>query len=225
MIASHALLASRVIGRGEKRAMATEPLSGKAATQERILVAATELFLEKGYEQTTVAEVAERGGVSRATVFWHFNDKASLFRQAFNRLVEPLRQSLDRTFEDLEPEKQLRQQVATYRAYSGSHKEAIKAFIRWAQEAPEAREWLIATLLDFHQRFAGALTEIISQLVPPNQDSVAIATGLVVLLDGDFFLSWFDTSDRRMEERSRAVDAYLSMIPRRVGSGVEPAAV
>ena len=94
--------------------MATEALSGKAATQERILAAATELFLEKGYEQTTVAEVAERGGVSRATVFWHFNDKASLFRQAFNRLVEPLRQSLDRTFEELEPEKQLRQQVATY---------------------------------------------------------------------------------------------------------------
>lgn len=196
--------------------MAVEQLSGKAATQERILVAAMELFLTKGYEQTTVAEVADLGGVSRATVFWHFSDKASLFREAFNRLVEPFRESLERSFDELEPEKQLQEQLATYRAYTSQHREAVEAFIRWAMEAPAFREWLITTLLDLHQRFTGALTEIIAEIVPPDQDSEAIATGLVVLLDGDYFLSWFDTSPRRSEERSRAVDAYLAMIPRRV---------
>ena len=36
-----------------------EPLTGKAATQERILVAAIELFLTRGYENTTIAHVAE----------------------------------------------------------------------------------------------------------------------------------------------------------------------
>ena len=67
---------------------------GKAATQERILVAATELFMQRGYEKTTVSNVAERGGVSRATVFWHFSDKAGLFREAFFRLLAPFRESL-----------------------------------------------------------------------------------------------------------------------------------
>jgi AcrR family transcriptional regulator len=195
--------------------MAREQLTGKAATQERILVAATELFLTKGYEQTTVAEVAELGGVSRATVFWHFSDKPSLFREAFNRLTEPFRESLERSFDDLEPEKALQEQLAVYRAYTVQHREAVEAFIRWAIEAPVFREWLITTLLDMHQRFAGALTEIIAEIVPPEADPEAIATGLVVLLDGDFFLSWFDTSARRAEERSRAVDAYLAMMPRR----------
>lgn len=195
--------------------MAGEQLSGKAATQERILVAATELFLTQGYEQTTVAEVAERGGVSRATVFWHFSDKASLFREAFNRLVEPFRESLERSFDDLEPEKQLQEQLATYRTYTVQHRAAVEAFIRWALEAPVFREWLITTLLDLHQRFTGALTEIIAQIAPEDCDAEAIATGLVVLLDGDVFLSWFDTSPRRGEERSRAIDAYLAMMPRR----------
>jgi len=195
--------------------MAGEPLSGKAATQERILAAATELFLTKGYEQTTVAEVAELGGVSRATVFWHFSDKASLFREAFNRLVEPFRESLDRSFDDLEPEKQLQEQLAIYRTYTAQHRAAVEAFIRWAIEAPPFREWLITTLLDLHQRFAGALTEIISEIVPADQDAEAIATGLVVLLDGDVFLSWFDDSPRRAEERRSAVDAFLAMMPRR----------
>ena len=195
--------------------MAGEQLSGKAATQERILAAATELFLTKGYEQTTVAEVAELGGVSRATVFWHFSDKASLFREAFNRLVEPLRESLERSFDDLEPEKRLQEQIAIYRSYTVQHRVALEGFIRWAIEAPVFREWLITTLLDMHQRFAGVLIETISELTPPENDASAIATGLMVLLDGDVFLSWFDTSSRRSDERMRAVEAYLAMIPRR----------
>lgn len=195
--------------------MAREPLTGKAATQERILAAATELFLTNGYEQTTVAEVAELGGVSRATVFWHFSDKASLFREAFNRLTEPFRESLEQSFDELEPEKRLHEQLALYRTYTVQHREALEGFIRWAIEAPVFRDWLITTLLDMHQRFAGALTEIIAEIVPPDQDPEAIATGLVVLLDGDVFLSWFDTSPRRAEERSRAVEAYLAMMPRR----------
>lgn len=199
--------------------MAGEQLSGKAATQERILAAATELFLTKGYEQTTVAEVAELGGVSRATVFWHFSDKASLFREAFNRLVEPLRESLERSFDDLEPEKRLQEQIAIYRSYTVQHRVALEGFIRWAIEAPVFREWLITTLLDMHQRFAGVLIETISELTPPESDASAIATGLMVLLDGDVFLSWFDTSSRRSDERMRAVEAYLAMIPRR-SSGV-----
>jgi AcrR family transcriptional regulator len=195
--------------------MAGEQLSGKAATQERILAAATELFLTKGYEQTTVAEVAELGGVSRATVFWHFSDKASLFREAFNRLVEPLRESLERSFDDLEPEKRLQEQIAIYRSYTVQHRVALEGFIRWAIEAPVFREWLITTLLDMHQRFAGVLIETISELTPPENDASAIATGLMVLLDGDVFLSWFDTSSRRSDERMRAVETYLAMIPRR----------
>jgi AcrR family transcriptional regulator len=195
--------------------MTHEPLSGKAATQERILAAATELFLTKGYEQTTVAEVAELGGVSRATVFWHFSDKASLFREAFNRLVDPFRESLERSFDDLEPEKRLQEQIALYRSYTVQHRVALEGFIRWAIEAPVFREWLITTLLDMHQRFTGVLCETISELTLPENDPGAIATGLIVLLDGDVFLSWFDTSARRSDERVRAVDAYLAMIPRR----------
>ena len=34
------------------------PLTGKAATQDRILEAATQLFIDQGFEKTTVAEIA-----------------------------------------------------------------------------------------------------------------------------------------------------------------------
>ncbi|RCK70379.1 TetR/AcrR family transcriptional regulator [Desertihabitans brevis] len=44
-----------------------------------ILTAATSLFLELGYDRTSLARVAERSGVSRATLFKQFPTKAALF--------------------------------------------------------------------------------------------------------------------------------------------------
>ncbi|MEC3993638.1 helix-turn-helix domain-containing protein [Actinacidiphila sp. DG2A-62] len=43
--------------------------------RERLERAALELFLQRGYESTTVAEIAERAGLVRSTFFRHFADK------------------------------------------------------------------------------------------------------------------------------------------------------
>ena len=53
----------------------------RVADQNRtaILAAATALFLESGYDRTSLARVAESAGVSKATLFKQFPTKASLF--------------------------------------------------------------------------------------------------------------------------------------------------
>jgi AcrR family transcriptional regulator len=43
--------------------------------RERLETAALELFGENGYEETTVAQIADRAGLNRATFFRHFADK------------------------------------------------------------------------------------------------------------------------------------------------------
>jgi AcrR family transcriptional regulator len=43
--------------------------------RERLETAALELFVENGYEETTVAQIADRAGLNRATFFRHFADK------------------------------------------------------------------------------------------------------------------------------------------------------
>lgn len=46
--------------------------------RERLVVAAVDLFTEQGYDATTVAEIAERAGVTKSTFFRHFPDKREL---------------------------------------------------------------------------------------------------------------------------------------------------
>jgi len=52
------------------------------ANREAIVAAATELFLEHGYDRTSLAQVAKRAGVSKATLFKQFPTKALLFEGA-----------------------------------------------------------------------------------------------------------------------------------------------
>src|ERR1035438_10514887 len=43
--------------------------------RERLESAALDLFVENGYEENTVAQIADRAGMNRATFFRHFADK------------------------------------------------------------------------------------------------------------------------------------------------------
>lgn len=47
----------------------------KPDARERLTVAALDLFTEQGYDETTVAQIAEKAGLTRSTFFRHFGDK------------------------------------------------------------------------------------------------------------------------------------------------------
>jgi AcrR family transcriptional regulator len=55
--------------------------------RERLETAALDLFVEKGYEATTVAHIADRAGLNRATFFRHFPDKREVLFGGEDRLA------------------------------------------------------------------------------------------------------------------------------------------
>ncbi|HEX4222171.1 MAG TPA: helix-turn-helix domain-containing protein [Pseudonocardiaceae bacterium] len=58
--------------------------------RERLVVAAVDLFTEQGYDATTVAQIAERAGVTKSTFFRHFPDKRELLvagQEALSQLL------------------------------------------------------------------------------------------------------------------------------------------
>ncbi len=189
-----------------------EPLKGKAATQQRILIAAAQLFVSRGYERTTISDVADQAGVSRATVFWHFSDKAGLFRESFSFLVRPFRDSLEERLDDLPPEKRLLEQIGRYQNMARQHSDNIQGFLNWLIETPDLRDWVVRSLLDLHQRFAGSLSETLSELLPEGADPGAAAAGLVSMLDGALILSLFDSSREANEQRHAGVETIATLL-------------
>ncbi|WP_251566978.1 TetR/AcrR family transcriptional regulator [Erythrobacter sp. 3-20A1M] len=60
----------------------------------RLQQAAVELFLERGYDRTTAAEIADRAGVTERTFFRHFLDKREVLFDGQAVLVKALTSSI-----------------------------------------------------------------------------------------------------------------------------------
>jgi AcrR family transcriptional regulator len=86
------------------RSRGTSPARGEAAarrrargefprggTRERIQEIALELFAEQGYEKTSLREIAERLGVTKAALYYHFKSKEDIVRS----FVEDYRAELE----------------------------------------------------------------------------------------------------------------------------------
>lgn len=66
--------------------------------QERetlILQAAEEVFLDKGYHETSIDEIAARVGIAKGTVYLHFPSKEDLLFAIFVRDTQHLQESLE----------------------------------------------------------------------------------------------------------------------------------
>lgn len=78
----------------------------KLKTRRRVLDAARQLFMERGYEAATIRDIASHAGLSTGAVFASFVDKTDLFNavmaEDFQRQVEALRAAAkpDATVED-----------------------------------------------------------------------------------------------------------------------------
>lgn len=55
--------------------------------KETIIQAAAELFSEKGYRETTTADIRNRAQVAQGTLFYHFNNKEGILLHIFGELI------------------------------------------------------------------------------------------------------------------------------------------
>jgi AcrR family transcriptional regulator len=60
-------------------------------TSAEIRSVALELFATKGFEQTSLREIAERLGITKAALYYHFASKNELLAQLFTPLVDDLK--------------------------------------------------------------------------------------------------------------------------------------
>ncbi|TAJ38287.1 MAG: TetR/AcrR family transcriptional regulator [Reyranella sp.] len=90
--------------------------------REEILQAAKELFLEQGYDATTIRKIADRVGVSAPALYLYFQDKEqmmlALCDQTFGHLIESV-EEIEKTVSD--PRQRIRQFGEAYLRFGMLH--------------------------------------------------------------------------------------------------------
>ncbi len=76
--------------------MARKTKAEAEETRLKILDAAEGLFFESGVSRTSLEQIAEAAGVTRGAIYWHFADKAALFRALHERVRLPQENIVER---------------------------------------------------------------------------------------------------------------------------------
>ncbi|MFT9055401.1 MAG: TetR/AcrR family transcriptional regulator [Ethanoligenens sp.] len=71
------------------------------ATKEKLIVAAKELFCQKGYDKTTANAIARKAGTSVGSFYAYFADKEAVFAELMERICLQLRAVVDEFSKEL----------------------------------------------------------------------------------------------------------------------------
>jgi len=104
---------------------------GRSAAKEPLLRAATELFGELGFDNTSVQEIVERAELTKGAFYHWFESKEDLLRLIHDRFIDwELAQARAVLAEGLPPHETLTRLIAATLAGNDRHKAEIAVFIR-----------------------------------------------------------------------------------------------
>ncbi len=186
----------------------------KAETQARILAAATALFAEHGYDGASITAIAGRAGVSRATVFWHFSDKATLFQEACRRMLVPFIEQFRDSLEHLDAQKRTFELFNVYDSFVSQYLGTIETFVRWALESKQLRSALQKPLFALHDQFTWDIRETLEEMWGDPQEASELAAAFIAMMDGNLLLSLMETSPEKRELRSAGLRRVAELVVR-----------
>jgi AcrR family transcriptional regulator len=160
---------------------------------ERLGVAAVELFADRGYEDVTVVEIAERAGLTKRTFFRHFADKREILFRGQDAYREMFADAIARAPAEASPMEAIGAALAAFAA----------GFADDRREFLAKRQAVIAANSDLKERDllkAAALTAAMADalvargVTPPTAN---LAANIGALAFADAFQRWLQPGNRK----------------------------
>jgi TetR/AcrR family transcriptional regulator, regulator of mycofactocin system len=139
---------------------------------------ALRLFTERGFEETTVDDIAAGAGVSRRTFFRYFESKASVLWSEFDHEVDTIRALLDETSDDLSVMDAVRQAVIAANHYAAEDVPELRTRMNLISAVPD----LAASAAMHYDAWERAISEFVARRTgQPSNSLYPLAVGRATL--------------------------------------------
>jgi TetR/AcrR family transcriptional regulator, regulator of mycofactocin system len=157
-----------------------EPRRGRppATSRRELELIALRLFSERGFEETTIDQIAAEAGVSRRTFFRYFNTKASVLWAEFDSEVDAIRAALADMPADLPMMDAIREAVVAANHYQADDVPELRARYNLISSVPE----LHASSAVHYDAWERAISEFVAKRIRQPADSLyPLAVGRATL--------------------------------------------
>ncbi|MER5951998.1 helix-turn-helix domain-containing protein [Streptomyces sp. NPDC001904] len=162
----------------------SRPQQRRGDTRQRIQDVTLELIAEQGYEKTSLREIAERLGVTKAALYYHFKTKEDILVSLFSDLMRPIDELITWAKEQPRPAPlETKREILT--RYSEALSEAAPLFRFMQENQAQMRE------LSIGENFKDRMQDLITQLLPEDgslTDRVRCISALFSMHAGMFVL-------------------------------------
>lgn len=167
-----------------------------AGKRRRIMKAMAELCAEKGYEATRIADLVQRAGVARKTLYDNFEGKEEVFLAAFDTAVDEVSQSIENACEEAEGE------------WIDRLAAGLRAFLAYLAENPATARMCIVEAVSVTPAASERYDEALRRFVELLRRSTPTETGLPETIEDTLVggVVWILHQLIRRGETERAVD-------------------
>ncbi|MFL6094247.1 MAG: TetR/AcrR family transcriptional regulator [Blastococcus sp.] len=202
---------------------ADDPAVDDGQRRGRILRALATSMAEKGYQATTIADIARAGRVSKTIVYAHFRDKEECLLELYTRSTDHVLETIRRTQEEahragLPWRERLRSVIGAYLGALAGGQEVAWAALVEVQAAGRPALALRRVVID---RYVDLITAFAAELATEHPDEVrAVPRELVVAAVGginELILARVERGDaaRLADDSGVAADVVIGLLERR----------
>lgn len=149
--------------------------------KEQIIAVATQLFAERGFENTAVSLICETAKVSKGLVFHHFKSKQELLREIFSRTTELIKNINATDPNCTTPQEQLKDMLESFFAGLAVNKMLFQFNLNMMLQ-PLTRS-ILQDLIDKRAAFLlRSVQEIFEEMDPEN--ALVLSYAFIAELDG-----------------------------------------
>lgn len=160
---------------------------------ERLGVAAVELFADRGYENVTVVEIAERAGLTKRTFFRHFADKREILFRGQDAYREMFADAIAGAPAGATPMEAIGAALAAFAArFADDSREFVAKRQAVIDGNPNLKE---RDLLKASALTAAMADALVARGVKPPTANLAATVGALAL--GDAFQLWLQPGNRK----------------------------
>ncbi|PRX97706.1 TetR/AcrR family transcriptional regulator [Allonocardiopsis opalescens] len=100
------------------------------STRERILAAACELFAAHTYRAATMREIAERLGITKPSLYYHFSSKAEILESLIGTPIDELARAVDAAAAERDPAEAKRRVLRGCVDVIVTHRDTMRLLLR-----------------------------------------------------------------------------------------------
>jgi AcrR family transcriptional regulator len=175
---------------------AKAPNTEQESLFDRIVEVSTALFSERGVEQTSMRMIADRLGVTKAAIYYHFDSKDSLHHHIHLQLIDAVLARIEEVASSTEtPDTKVRDAVAVMLEWIAEHRDEFTILLREGSmlTAPHWRD-LAAKREEFRRRVQGLIAEGVEQGVFVVDDVEVAALALLGMCNWAY--TWIEAGGR-----------------------------